>query len=124
MTFTDIITKYVVPIVGGMFILFFVIVLFYIIHRALIKPLGIYAWFKKQKMKKKKDKLLGNERILTYCMNRIEQKRSEEEVKDELVLSNKYTPLEIEEILFVFGEVKKEIGDSSLSPLPLEGDLP
>lgn len=109
MAFLDLIMAYVVPVVAGIFFLLFASIFIYIIHRALLKPLGVYGMIKNMMLGMRKKKLLADEKILEYCVVRIQNNWDEPKVREELLLANKYNKKRIDEICFVFNTVKKEM---------------
>lgn len=109
MAFMDYVWNYVVPVVGGVFILIFIAIFVYVIHRVILKPLKIYDMFRNLGFSMRKKKLLADEKILEYCVTRIQNKWTEAQVREELLLSNKYSAKRVEEILYVFNTVKKEM---------------
>lgn len=109
MAFIDLIMNYVVPVVAGVFFLIFASIFVYIIHRAVLKPLGVYRMFKDMMLSLRKKKLLQDEKILEYCVQRIQNNWDEPKVREELLLANKYNKKRIDEIIYVFNTVKKEM---------------
>lgn len=109
MAFMDIVMNYVVPVVAGVFFLIFGSIFVYIIHRAVLKPLGVYGMIKNLMMAMRKKKLLQDEKIIEYCVTRIQSGWKEPRVREELLLANKYTPKRIDEVIYVFNVIKKEM---------------
>lgn len=109
MAFMDIVMNYVVPVVAGIFFLIFASIFGYIIHKALLKPLGVYGMLKNMMLSFRKKKLLADEKILEYCVVRINENWDEPKVREELLLANKYSKKRIDEIIYVFNTVKKEM---------------
>lgn len=109
MAFMDIVMNYVVPVVAGIFFLIFVSIFFYVIHKALLKPLGVYGMIKNIKIGFRKKKLLADEKLIEYCVIRINKNWDEPQVREELLLANKYSDERIDEIIYVFNTVKKEM---------------
>lgn len=109
MAFMDIVMNYIVPVVAGVFFLIFASIFGYIIHRAVLKPLGVYRMIKDMMLSLRKKKLLQDEKILEYCVARIQNNWDEPKVREELLLANKYPKKRIDEIIYVFNTVKKEM---------------
>ena len=121
MAFMDIIMNYVVPVVSGVFILIFITIFGYIIHKAVLKPLGVYRMLSNMMLSMRKKKLFQEEKILEYCVLRIKKNWDEPQVREELLLANKYSKKRIDEIIYVFNTVKKEM---QLTKKRVAEDLP
>lgn len=107
MTVMDVVINYIVPVVSGVFVLIFFSIFAYILHRAVLKPLGVYKMIKNIIMASQRKKLLKDEKIIEYCVNRIEQGWIEPQVREELLLANKYTPSRIDQVCYVYDVIKK-----------------
>ena len=109
MPFMDFIFNYLVPVVAGVFFLIFAVIFIYIIHRAVLKPMNVYGMIKNMMFSLRKKKLLQDEKILEYCVTRIQENWDEAKVREELLLANKYNASKIDQIIYVFNTVKKEM---------------
>lgn len=109
MAFMDIVFNYVVPVVAGFFFLLFASIFIYIIHRALLKPLGVYGMIKNMMLGLRRKKILADEKTLEYCVARIDKGWKEGDVRSELLLSNKYPKKKIDELVWAFNTIKKEM---------------
>lgn len=117
MAIGNIITSYVVPVIGGVFILFFIAIFFYIIHRTVLKPLGVYRVLKEMRLGMRRKKILGDEKVIEYCVARVERDFTEAQVREELLLANKYKKDKIDEMIFAFNSIKREMkGDGKTKP--------
>lgn len=88
-----------------------------------MKPLGMIEGLKKMLAASRIKKILQDEKIVEYCVNRVHAGYTEGDVKAELLLANKYNKKKIQDILFAFAEVKKEIGVTT-GKKELAKDLP
>lgn len=94
-------------IFAGLFILTVITALLWIIRRFYkkrIKPMLI-----NMSLKRRRDKLLSDEKVLEYAMNRVQREMDGVDVRKELILANRYKPFRIEEIVYVFKIVKEEM---------------
>jgi hypothetical protein len=123
MTIMELIIAYVVPVVAGVFILIFISIFAYIIHRAVLKPLDVYGKIKNLMITIRKKKILSNEKTIEYCVKRIEIGWTEARVREELLLANKYSKKRIDEVIFAFNTIKKEMQGEG-SKKPVAEDLP
>ena len=71
--------------------------------------LPIRKWFKAFKLNMKKKKLLKDEQLLKYCVKRVQANWTETKVREELLLSNRYTIKKIEEVAFIFNIINNEM---------------
>jgi hypothetical protein len=109
MAILDLFMNYVVPVVAGVFVLIFVSIFLYIIHKAVMKPLGVYRGIKNRMIAMRKKKLLKDEKLIEYCVARVEKDWKEPQVREELLLANKYPKSRIDEIIFVYNTIYKEM---------------
>lgn len=109
MAFMDIVMNYVVPVVAGFFFLVFASIFIYIVHKAVLKPLNVYGMIKNMMISLRKKKLLKDEKLIEYCVVRIQNKWTEPKVREELLLANKYSSKKIDEICYVFNIIKNEM---------------
>lgn len=109
MAFMDLVMNYVVPVVAGIFFLIFLSIFIYIIHRALLKPLGVYTMIKNVMIGMRRKKILGDEKVIEYCVGRVQQGWKEPQVREELLLANKYSKQKIDEMIWAFNTIKKEM---------------
>lgn len=115
--------NYIVPVVGGVFFLIFIAIFGYIIHRAVLKPLRVYDKIKNMLLGLRKKKLLSDEKLIEYCVARIENEWTEAQVREELLLANKYQKKKIDEVIYVFNTVKNEMQPGTKKK-KIAGDLP
>lgn len=116
MGFMDFVINYLVPIVGGFFFLLFLSGMAWAMHRFVLKPLGFYTLIQNWLISRQRSKILGDEKVIEYCVTRINKKWTVEQVKEELLLSNKYTMGKINQMLWAFNEIKKEMETESKNP--------
>lgn len=109
MAIMDIVINYIVPVVAGFFILVFISIFGYIIHRAVLKPLGVYEKIKEIMISLNKKKILSDEKIIEYCVKRIELDWKESDVRKELLLANKYDKKRIDQVVYAFNTISKEM---------------
>lgn len=110
---------YAVPVISGFFILVFLSIFGWVIHK-LFQTVGIYKIYKNFRMGRKKKKILEDEKIIEYCVKRIESDWTEAKVREELLLANKYSSDRIEEMVYAFNTIKKEMGkDNKKTPADL-----
>lgn len=102
------VTVWVIPIVSGFFILVALSVVGYLVYYFL-KILGLFRFFTWFTIWLKRDKVLHDEDMLAYCASRAMQNKSPSDVKKELLLTNKYSKQKIDEFLFAYNVVKKEL---------------
>lgn len=124
MTFMDIVMNYVVPIVAGVFFLIFASIFIYIIHRAVLKPLKVYDYVNLAILSYKRKKLLQDETLIEYCVIRVGRGWKESQVREELLLANKYTAKRINEFIYVFNIIKKEMQSPEEKKKKVAEDLP
>lgn len=105
----DFLMNYIVPVVGGVFVLFFISLFFYILHRSVLKPLGVYTMIRNCWISRNKQKLLADEKIIEYCVARIQKNWTEHQVREELLLANRYSSTRIDEMIYAFNIIKKEM---------------
>lgn len=101
--------NFVVTVVGGFFVLLFFSIFIYILYRGVLKPLGVMEKIKRWRMKKRRSALLNDESVLKFCITRIEEGKKESDVRAELLLSNKYTKQKIDELVYAYSIVLKEM---------------
>ena len=121
MAIMDLIMGYVVPVVAGIFFLIFASIFFYIIHKAVLKPLRVYDKIKGMMISMRRKKILADEKTIEYCVARVQKGWSEPDVRSELLLANKYTKQKIDEMIWAFNTIKKEMQGEKK---PIAEDLP
>lgn len=103
------ISNYLVPIVGGVFILLFISFFGYLIYATILKPLGVMGMIKKLILSRRRKKILADEKIIEYCVTRIGKGWNKSKVHEELLLANKYSKQRIDEMLYAFEIIQKEM---------------
>lgn len=90
-------------IVGIVFVIiligFFIGILYFAFRKQIVR---FKLWFNQKK-------LLRDEKTIEFCVNRIEEGKTPEEVKTELILSNKYRLSKVNQIMYVFDKIRKEM---------------
>lgn len=121
MTPTEFLSNYVVPVVAGVFILFVIAGLTWLGYFVL-KKAGMFRVIKNMMISRRKKKLMDDEDLIEYCVHRINEGWSEGDVRTELLLANKYASKRIDEVAYIFLQVKKEM--QGASPKTKAQDLP
>lgn len=98
----------VIPIVQGFFVTIFFVILMVVFYYS-AKNLGIFNLFKRLILMTQKNKLLQDDALLRYCVARVEKNWDVMEVKKELLLANKYSKGRINQILYVYEIIYKEM---------------
>lgn len=112
------IMDYIVPIVGGFFILLFLSIFGWLFYKFMWKP-TLGKALKNMRLKRRKAKILGDEKVIEYCIARIEAGWSDAQVKEELLLANKYSMQKIEEMVYAYNEVKKTMTEEEKKAVDL-----
>lgn len=94
--------------VGGLFICIFAGLFIFVLWR-LGKTIGLFKLIKNILLATQKKKLLKDDKLLKYCVEKINEDKTEQDVRTELLIANKYKKGRIDQIVYVFNIVKKEL---------------
>lgn len=119
----SILSNFLVPILIGLFIFIGLIVMAVLLYFGLFRFIGFGKIIDKILLWMIRKKLLNDDTLVEYAVRKVEQGKTEEQVKSELMLANKYHKGRIKQILYVFRKVRKEmLGSSNASKA--NGDFP
>lgn len=99
------ITRIAVAIVTGVFVMGLLAFFTYLA----IKFLPLKKWATKIILNIQKKKLLKDEKLLEYCVKRVNRNWTEQDVRAELLLENKFTTAKIEQVAYVYNIVYNEL---------------